>query len=152
MLEQVGALAGLLRGVGVEVGTAVMTAVEDPWTELLTLLAVARLGGTFVEWREGRVTEHLPQVVITDRSLDLSGHEPGTVVLLGVEPVDPLRDVPWEMAIQAGRSDPAGSVTVPADVVAWVADEPVTVAEAATDDSRYGRWVRELTEGRPVVL
>lgn len=152
LLEEVGALAGLLRGVGVEAGSVVLAAVEDSFTELLALLATARLGATFVEWRPGRLAEHRPQVVLADRELDYSEHAPGTVLLRGVEPSDELRDVPWEMAMQAGRSDPAGSVPGDADAIAWVADTSVPVAAATADDSRYGRWLADLIGGRPVAL
>lgn len=152
LLEQVGALAGLFRGVGVEPGTVVVAAVEDPFTELLALLATARLGATFVEWAPGRLGEHQPHVVLADRELDYTEHAPGTVVLHGVEARDPMRDVPWEMAMKAGRSDPAGSVPGDAAAVAWVAETSVTVADAAEDRSRYGEWVAALVSGQPVTL
>jgi len=152
LLEEVGALAGLLRGVGVEAGSVVMVALDDPFTELLTLLAAARLGATLVQWREGRLAEHRPMVVVADRALDYSDHVPGTVVLKGAEPVDPLRDVPWEMAMRAGRSDPAGTATVSEGALAWVVDAPVSVAAAADDQHRYGRWLRDLAAGRAISL
>lgn len=152
LLAEVGALAGLLRGVGVAEGVAVMVAVEDPYVELLALLATSRLGATVVEWREGRLGEHQPHAVIADRALDYSEHVPGTVVLLEDEPTDPLRDLPWETAMTAGRSDPAGSVRGDATAVAWVLDAPVTTEAAPSDDSRYGRWIADLIAGRPVSL
>lgn len=152
LLEEVGALAGLLRGVGVNEGAAVMVALDDPYVELLALLATNRLGATLVEWREGRLAEHRPHAVIADRALDYSEHAPGTVVLLGIEPTDPLRDIPWETAMTAGRTDPAGSVRGDAQATAWVLDVPVAAEEAVGDTSRYGRWVSDLTAGRPVTL
>lgn len=152
LLGEVGALAGMLRGVGVAEGVTVMVAVDDPYVELLTLLATSRLGGTLVEWREGRVGEHRPHAVIADRALDYADHAPGTVVLLEGEPTDPLRDLPWETAMTAGRSDPAGSVRGDAKAIAWVLDTAVATEAAVKDDSRYGRWLAELIAGRPVLL
>ncbi|WP_110205023.1 hypothetical protein [Nocardioides daejeonensis] len=150
LLEEVGAFAGLLRGVGVEAGTPVGVELAEPYAELLVLLATARIGGTLVELRGERLAEHRPHAVVTDRLLDLGGHAPGAVVLRGPEVVDPVRDLPWELAMRAGRSDPAGSVAVEAASIAWITDGPVAVGEALGADDRYAAWLRDFAAGRPV--
>ncbi len=150
LLEEVAALAGLFRGVGIVAGHAVGVRAADRRVELLTLLACLRIGATAVELRDGRLAEHRPLLVVTDARLDLADHVPTTVLLHGVAPEDDLRDLDWEIGMRAGRTDPAPSVELPEHTLAWVLDTPVTLADALTDPTRYGAWLRDLNAGVPI--
>ncbi len=150
LLEEVGALAGIFRGVGVEPGHAVGIGVADRRIEFLSLLATLRVGATAVELRDGRLAEHKPFLIVTDTHLDLTDHTPGTVLLHGPEPIDESRDLAWGIGLRAGRTEPAPSVEVPEDSIAWVVDTSVKLKDALADGSRYGAWLRDLTAGVPV--
>ncbi|MFS3129632.1 hypothetical protein ACLM5J_14630 [Nocardioides sp. Bht2] len=153
LLEQVGAVAGLFHGLGTENETVLGVAVADPFIELLTLLAGARLGATVVSLDDvARLEAYRPTLVVSDALLDFAGHEPRATVLIGVEPADPQRDITWEMGLRAGRTKPAGAAVVRGDQLAYVLDGEVTVAEAADDQSRYGAWLRLLRSGQPIEL
>lgn len=150
LLEEVAALGGLFRGVGVAEGQPVGLHLADRRLEFLAVLACLRIGAHAVELRSGRLAEHRPALVLADAHLDLAEHTPGTVVLHGVEPQDQVRDLTLDVGLRAGRTDPAPSVDVPADALAWVLEGPVALADAADDRSRYGAWVRALAAGQPV--
>lgn len=152
LLEQVGALAGLARGVGIGPGRPVGIALDDPFIELLTLLACARLGAPAVSLDAGRLAEYRPELVVTSRHLDLTEHQPATMLLHGVEPIHEQRDLPWEFGMRAGLTDPAGCERVDPQTVAFVHEREVLVAEAAADTSRFGTWLRLLGSGDGVDL
>ncbi|CAM3296726.1 hypothetical protein NODU109028_09860 [Nocardioides dubius] len=152
LLEQVGAVAGLFKGLGVEPETLIGLRVADPMIELLSLLAGLRLGAGVVSLDGDRLGEHRPALVVTDVELDFSTHEPQAAVLIGLEPREPVRDITWEMGLRAGSSQPAGCARVAEDQIAYVLDAPVAVGEAGTDRSRYGTWLQSLRDGVAIDL
>ncbi|WP_426244050.1 AMP-binding protein [Nocardioides sp. LHG3406-4] len=119
LLTEVGAFAGAMRGVGVSTGDEVLVGGLPPVQHVVVTLACARLGA-----------------VVFDA-------EPPAPVLavLGTFPVDATGDLPvitadvtgdltWEMAMTAGRSDPAGCSDVRAEAPLRVlGGRPVPTAE-----------------------
>jgi propionyl-CoA synthetase len=143
LLEQVAAFAGALRGFGVVAGDRVVIYMPMIPEAVVAMLACARLGavhsvvfGGFAP-RElalriddarpkivlaascgiepSRVVEYMP---IVDRALAIAEHQPDVVIVKQrpqaeatlVEP----RDVDWDQALKAGRTDPAECVEVKA--------------------------------------
>lgn len=152
LLEQSGALAGAMRGLGVQPDQHVGVLLTDPLRELLVLLASARLGATCVVLENGRLDEFAPHLVVTDTALDPGEHTPAAAILSGIEPSDETREVAWDIAVKAGRTDPAGCEPVAPSSIAFVLDEPVPIASALADPSRFGTALAALVAGRPVTL
>jgi hypothetical protein len=101
LLTEVAACAGVLRAFGVEVGDQVGLGAVPHETGVVTVLAAARVGAVV--------------------QYDDSPGATGTVVVRGtpdgvVLAVDG-EDLPWEVAMRAGRTDPAGCADVPGDAV-----------------------------------
>jgi len=146
LLERVSALAGALHGLEAGPGTPVAIEVDDPLDVLVARLACERLGalhGALADLPE-------PALLLTSRDIAAGG---AVRLLRGLEPMDPARDVSWEVAVRAARAYPAACADVPSDAVAFVADgEPVTLLKAATHDSEAGRQHAMLDAGRPVDL
>lgn len=136
LLEQVAALAGAFRGLGVTTEPP-LVALADPRRRLLTLLAGARLGVPVVLAADDAdlaalVDAHRPRLLIADRLPERFGaHSPAACVVHGVEPVDPERDLTWDIAVKAGRTDPAGCEPVDPGRTAYDLDRPVTIGELA---------------------
>lgn len=157
LLEQVAALAGALRGLGVEPGSAVGVLLDDPLDDLLLLLACARLGAAYVALPEAG-PQHLvdarrPHVVATSRSLGFGEHLPAVRLVRGFPPAEPARDVDWDLAIRAGRTDPAACADLPPDLTAFVVDdEAVSIVDALTHDSAPARRLATLVAGEPLSL
>jgi len=144
LLEHVGALAGALRVLGVGPGARVRTSLDDPADALLAALACLRLGAV-----HGDVEE--PTVLVTSREED----DPAVRVrvLRGVVVADPARDVDWDLAIKAGRDEPAPCVDVAPEDPAWVhAGDVVRVRDAVGHGSGLGRALALLCDGEPVEL
>lgn len=150
LLEEVAALGGLFGGVGVTAAQPVGLQLSDRRAEFLSLLACLRIGAVAVELRDGRLAQHRPSLVVADTQLDASAHTPNTLLLHGIAPVDDVRDLDWEVGMRAGRTDPAPSVDLPDDTIAWIVETSVSIADALTDPSRYGDWLRDLLAGVPV--
>ncbi|MDT0201118.1 AMP-binding protein [Nocardioides sp. AE5] len=156
LLEVSAALAGALKALGTAPGTRVGVALADPVRELLVFLAVARLGAVHVDLTPdpvARLAEHAPHVVVTDRPLDLAGHAPAAVVTLDIDAVDgpreEARDLDWETALRAGRTDPAGCEPVAPGTTAYVLEAAVVLGDELADD-RFGAMIADLAAGRPV--
>lgn len=153
LLEIVGAVAGAFRGLGLGPGQQIGVALDDPHTDLIVFLAAARLGAIYADLPRASA----PHLVVTDRQLDFTGgftgdftgHAPAGVVLVGVDPVDETRDLSWEIAVKAGRTDPAGCEPVTPGTTAYVLDEAVPVTPEPADD-RLGRMIATLAAGKPV--
>ncbi|WP_067439699.1 AMP-binding protein [Nocardioides jensenii] len=152
LLEQVGALAGAMRGLGVLPGHHVGVQLADPARELLVLLAAARVGATCVVLTGGRLEEFAPHLVVTDTELDFTGHVPQAVIVNGLEPADEARDLAWDIAIKAGRTDPAGCEPVSPRATAYVVDGLVAVGDALADPSRFGTALSALVSGTVLTL
>jgi non-ribosomal peptide synthetase component F len=144
LLERVSALAGALRGLGVGPGRPVAIEVDDALDGLVAQLACARLAAVY-----GSLAD-LPEPELILASRDVSAGA-AVRVLRGLEPTDPTRDIAWELAVRAGREDPAACAAVPSDAVAFVADgEPVTVLAALLEPAWANQWPVMLADGQTV--
>ena len=117
LLTEVAACAGVLRAFGVGLGDRVVVGELSPEARVVVPLAVARVGAVAAyddsAGAEGRVR-------ITADGFLVDGD-----------------DLPWDVAMRAGRTDPAGCADVPGDaLVATHRDEVLTVLQAvdASDD------------------
>ncbi|TGN66257.1 hypothetical protein EXE59_21590 [Nocardioides eburneiflavus] len=101
LLTEVAACAGVLRAFGVGLGDQVAVGSLPPETAVIAVLATARVGA---------VVQH-----------DDSPGAEGTVVLAGTPDGVVLRadgdDLAWDVAMRAGRTDPAGCADVPGDAI-----------------------------------
>jgi hypothetical protein len=123
LLTEVAACAGVLQAFGVGLGDRVVLGSVPPQTAIVVTLAVARVGG----------------VVIHDSSTESStGSAAGGDANLRVGVVDgevgfgvESEQVPWDVAMRAGRTDPAGIADVPGDaILARHGDDALYVLEA----------------------
>jgi hypothetical protein len=101
LLTEVAACAGVLRAFGVEVGDQVALGAVPHGAGVVSVLAAARVGAV-VQYDDslgaaGKVVVH--------------GTSDGVVVSVDGE------DLPWDVAMRAGRTDPAGCADVPGDAV-----------------------------------
>lgn len=119
LVEEVGAMAGALRGWGAGPDAMVLLDVSADREAVLLALACARVGATLVtsatSHRDTVAAALSPAVVASDRDGD------GVVV----------NDVAWALVMKAGRTDPAGCADVLADAPAMVTWTPEG-AEART--------------------
>lgn len=153
VLELVGTVAGAFRGLAVEEGSTVAIAHRSPRTRLVCVLAAARLGARAVVVGEpddpgaGR-----PDLWVTDRLPRTWTHRPAAVLLDGPAPQDDARDVAWDMALRAGRTDPAGCASIAVTTTAYVVGREVSLVEAlaGADESEIGIQVSSLVRARPV--
>ncbi len=156
LLERLAALAGAMRGLGVVPGAPVGVLLDDPVDELLTVLATARLGAVVValdpEDPAPLLAAHRPTLVVTSRRLDLSDHAPAAVLLHGPEVEVETRDLAWDMALRAGRTDPAPCAPVAPGDPAYVGVDTVAVIDVPGHDSLLGRAVSALADRVPVDL
>jgi propionyl-CoA synthetase len=141
LLELVAAFAAVLRDCGVGVGDRVVIYMPMIPEAVIAMLATARLGavhsvvfgGFAAAELAARIDDAQPTVVVTascgieparvvaykpllDRALDLAGHTVPVVVVkqraqLSADLVGG-RDIDWDLAMKAGRNDPAPSVPV----------------------------------------
>ncbi|MDP3891562.1 MAG: hypothetical protein Q8Q44_10050, partial [Nocardioides sp.] len=142
---------------GVTAGSRVVLALDDPADELLALLACARLGAVFVTVPPAdlavAVDHHRPVLVATSAPPVFGAHVPAACVVRGTPTLDPGRDLDWEMAVRAGRTQ--GSAVVdrsPSDPAYVVGDRVVSVGEALEPSSPHGPSLGSLVAGRPVDL
>ncbi len=143
LLEKVAAFAGALRGLGVVKGDRVVIYMPMIPEAVVAMLAVARLGAVHSVVFGGfaanelavRIDDALPKVVVSascgiepsrivaykpllDRAIELASHQPEAVVVKQRPQCEAAmvegRDLDWDLAIKAGRSDPAGCEEVAA--------------------------------------
>lgn len=123
LLTEVAACAGVLRAFGVGVGDRVVLGSLPAEEAVVAALAAARVGAV-VAYDDSAGAEGPVQV----RSVD------GAVVFT----VD-REDLPWDVAMRAGRTDPAPSADVPGDaVLCHHGDDELSVLAAlgASDDQK----------------
>lgn len=101
LLTEVAACAGVLRAFGVEVGDEVALGPLPGETAVVAALAVARVGGV-------ASYDDSPS---PSAKVRLSATEAGVVLAAGGD------EVSWDVAMRAGRTDPAGCADVPGDAV-----------------------------------
>lgn len=156
LLERVAALAGAFRGLGVTPGDTLGIDLTEATDELLALLAAARLGAVAHLGRPAGA-----QLWVTDRPVASSGEEstadglPVAAIVRGVAVADPVRELDWEIAYKAGRTDPAPVAELPGDAIAYSRgddqpDVPVHDALGATD--AWGRAFATLAAGEVLDL
>jgi propionyl-CoA synthetase len=143
LVEEVAAFAGALRGFGVGPGDRVVIYLPMIPEAVVAMLACARLGAVHSVVFGGfaprelavRIDDARPKVVVTascgiepsrvveykpivDRALEIAEHQPDAVVLKqrpqAVAEMREPRDVDWDVAMKAGRTDPAECVEVKA--------------------------------------
>ncbi len=121
LLTEVAACAGVLRAFGVEVGDEVALGPLPAETAVVAALAVARVGAV-ASYDESPSPSAKVRLTATDA---------GVVLVAGGD------EVAWDVAMRAGRTDPAGCADVPGDaVLARRGDQvlPVLTALGASDD------------------
>ncbi|HEV2798753.1 MAG TPA: hypothetical protein VGV65_14150 [Nocardioides sp.] len=119
MLTEVAACAGVLHAFGVGLGDRVVVGELSPEGRVVVPLAVARVGAL--------------------AAYDSSPGAEGRVQVSGSGFATDGDEVPWDVAMRAGRTDPAGCADVPGDAVMAVhGDDVLTVLEAvgAADDHK----------------
>ena len=123
LLTEVAACAGVLRAFGVDVGDQVALGAVPQETGAVVVLAAARVGAP-VQYDDSAGAEG--KVVVR-------GTADGVVLTVDGE------DLPWDVAMRAGRTDPAGCADVPGDaVLSRHAGDTLTVLAAlgASDDQK----------------
>lgn len=99
LLEEVAAIGGVLRHLGVTPGVPVVVDLDDDEDAVVAALATARIGGVVTT-----VDDPDAPVVVTGAGSTLSGH--GRVRLVrGGSVTEP--DLDWTVMLRAGRTDPA---------------------------------------------
>ncbi len=117
LLTEVAACAGVLRAFGVGVGDRIVLGWVPPETAVVVVLAAARVGA-LVAYDNSPGAQGRVQVAAT-------GPEGGVAFLVDGE------ELPWDVAMRAGRTDPAPSADVPGDAVLAVhGDDMLTVLDA----------------------
>ena len=101
LLTQVGACGGVLRAFGVTVGDSVVLGDLPRATGVVVALAVARLGAVAT----------YDNSVGADATLRVRAGEAGVEFSVEGE------DLPWDVAMRAGRTDPAPCAEVPGDAI-----------------------------------
>ncbi|MET1058880.1 MAG: AMP-binding protein [Nocardioides sp.] len=156
LLEQVAALAGAMRGLGVVPGAPVGVLLDEPLDELLAVLATARLGAVVValdpDDPAALLDVHRPGLVVTSRRLDLTDPLPSAVLLQGPEVEVETRDLAWDMALRAGRTDPAPCAPVSPEGLAYIGTDEVAVIDVPGHQSMLGQAVSSLADRVPVDL
>lgn len=157
LLEQIASLAGAMRALGVEPASVVGVLLDDPADRLLMLLACFRLGAVHVELSEASPTSeidrHRPHLVATSRQLVYTGHVPAACLVRGVMPDDDRRELDWDIAVKAGRTDPAPCAALAPGSTAYVVDGvAVPIEDALQDDSWAGRVCATLCAGQTIDL
>jgi non-ribosomal peptide synthetase component F len=157
VLEQIASLAGAMRALGVEPSSVVGVLLDDPADRLLMLLACLRLGAVHVALAEASPTSeidrHRPHLVATSRPLAYAEHSPAACLVRGIASEDESRDLDWDIAVKAGRTDPAPCAALaPGSAAYVVGGVAVPIAEAVTDDSWAGRVCATLCAGQTIDL
>ena len=141
MLEQVSGLAGVLRALGVSLGDGVEVHLDDPVDRVLVTLATSRIGAVL-----GAPNPHLVATSAAEVGTDAPVR-----LLRGVEVTEEGRELAWELAVKAGREDPAACVEVPGTSASYVLGPRVVEArDGLTDDSVPARIHAILASGGPL--
>jgi non-ribosomal peptide synthetase component F len=157
LLEQIGSLAGSMRALGVGPESVVAVLLDDPADRLLMLLACLRLGAVHVELSGASVTSevdrHRPHLVATSRPLAYADHVPAACLVRGIPTEDDSRDLDWDIAVKAGRTDPAPCAALaPGSTAYVVAGDAVPIVAVVEDDSWAGRVCATLCAGQTIDL
>jgi hypothetical protein len=103
LLEEVAALGGVLRHLGIGVAVPCVVDLDDDLDAVVAALAIARLGGLVT-------TEDDPAAPVVLTGVDSALPGDGRVRLVHGPPGSPVPepDLDWVVMIRAGRTDPAG--------------------------------------------
>jgi len=144
LLEHVAVLAGAMRGMGVEVGSLVAVALEDPYDRLVSWLAALRLGAVV---STGSTTGLALAVV------DRPGIDAAVRIHRGLPVANETCEVDWDLAYRAGRTDPAPCADVAGDAPAYLLEDgAVATQDALGHESWLGQALATLAAGRPLDL
>ncbi len=124
LLTEVAACAGVLRAFGVGLGDRVVVGELSAEGRVVVPLAVARVGAV-AAYDDAPGAEGTVRVGPSDSGTGFAVDDD---------------EVPWDVAMRAGRTDPAGCADVPGDaVLATHGDDVLTVLEAvgASDDHHH---------------
>ncbi|MCW2834752.1 MAG: propionyl-CoA synthetase [Nocardioides sp.] len=123
LLTEVGAFAGVLQAFGVGVGDEVVVLDVPPLEDTVAQLACARVGAVHFDERSPT-----PALVLAGTAAGLDvGRDLGTVPLITV---DDTGELGWEMAMRAGRTQPAGCAELSGDApLRVVGGTPVLTAQ-----------------------
>jgi hypothetical protein len=122
MLTEVGAFAGVLEAFGVGVGDEVVVLDVPPLEDAVVELACARVGAVHL-----RELSTAPGLVVAGTAGVTGPGDLGSVALITV---DGTGELDWELAMRAGRTQPAGCADLPGDAPLRVVDgTPVPTAE-----------------------
>lgn len=160
LLERVGALAGAFRALGVGPGDRVVLALADPEDLVVAELACARLGAVYAATETpgaadlaATVDQHRPVLAVTAYPPAFGTHTPAACLVRGVEPADPQRDLDWDVAIAAGRTDSAPCAEIAPDATAYsVAGIDVVVRDAFDPATPPGHRLERLASRKPLDL
>lgn len=157
LLEQIASLAGAMRALGVEPASVVGVLLDDPADRLLMLLACFRLGAVHVELSEAsaaaEIDQYRPHVVATSHPLAYADHAPAACLVRGIASEDDSRDLDWDIAVKAGRTDPAPCAALaPGSTAYVVGGVAVPILAAVKDDAWAGRVCATLCAGQTVDL
>ena len=110
LLEEVGALGGLLHHLGIGVGVPVVVALDEEHAveAVAAALATARIGGVVCTEDDGSA----PVVVVSSGSTVPAGE--GRERLVRARPGESVAepDLDWSVMLRAGRTDPAACVVL----------------------------------------
>lgn len=119
LLTEVGAFAGVLEAFGVAAGDEVVVLDVPPLEDTVARLACARVGAVHVD-----ELSPTPALVLVGTA---GSHDVGPVPLITV---DDTGELGWDMAMRAGRTQPAGCAEVAGDApLRVVGGTPVPTAQ-----------------------
>jgi hypothetical protein len=131
LLTEVAACAGVLRAFGVGIGDEVALGPLPGEAAVVGALAVARVGGVAAYDDAAYDDAAYDDAAGATATVRLRATDAGVVFSVDGE------DLPWDVAMRAGRTDPAGCADVPGDaVLARHGDHTLSVLAAvgASDD------------------
>lgn len=143
LLEEVATLAGAMRGLGVAPGARVVVTDASPRTRLLACLAALRLGAVPV--LDGDPATATLLVAATPPPADAAVP---AVIVEGDGAVVESRDWALELALRAGRTDPAAPADPPPGAPSYVVGD--TEVREPEVESVLGAALAALVAGRPV--
>ena len=157
LLERIASLAGAMRALGVGPESVVGVLLDDPADRLLMFLACLRLGAVHVELFEAsaarEIDRHRPHLVATSRPLEYADHLPAACLVRGVPAEDDSRDLDWDIAVKAGRTDPAPCAALaPGSTAYVVTGVAVPIVAVVEDDSWAGRACATLCARQTIDL
>jgi len=145
LLEEVATLGGAMRGLGVAPGARVVVTDASPRTRLLACLAAMRIGAVPVLDGDPATAALLVAAAAPPADAAVPA-----VIVEGGETVVESRDWALELALRAGRTDPAAPSDPPPGAPSYVVGD--AEVHGPEDASALGAALAALLAGRPVDL